>query len=53
LAARCSEWPFSSFHRFVRDGLLAADWGGVASSTLLAAAEPRPTQRNGPVGETT
>ena len=22
------DWPFSSFHRYVRDGLLAPDWGG-------------------------
>lgn len=24
------DWPHSSFHRYVRQGLLAADWGGVA-----------------------
>jgi putative transposase len=23
------DWPWSSFHRYVRDGLLPADWGGV------------------------
>jgi putative transposase len=22
------DWPYSSFHRYVRDGLVAADWGG-------------------------
>ena len=22
------DWPYSSFHRYVRDGLLAQDWGG-------------------------
>ena len=24
---RASDWPHSSFHRYVRDGVLAADWG--------------------------
>ena len=27
-AARVQDWPHSSFHRFVRAGLLAQDWGG-------------------------
>ncbi|CAN5500861.1 transposase [soil metagenome] len=26
--ARVSDWPHSSFHRYVRQGLLTADWGG-------------------------
>jgi hypothetical protein len=25
---RRSDWPHSSFHRYVERGLLAADWGG-------------------------
>jgi putative transposase len=25
---RAADWPHSSFHRFVRDGVLPADWGG-------------------------
>ena len=25
---RVTDWPHSSFHRYVDDGLLAADWGG-------------------------
>ena len=25
---RVTDWPHSSFHRYVEDGLLAADWGG-------------------------
>jgi putative transposase len=25
---RVSDWPHSSFHRYVEQGLLAADWGG-------------------------
>jgi putative transposase len=26
--AKVTDWPHSSFHRFVKDGLLAPDWGG-------------------------
>jgi putative transposase len=26
--SRVSEWPYSSFHRYVARGLLLADWGG-------------------------
>jgi putative transposase len=26
-----TDWPHSSFHRFVERGLLAADWGGNVS----------------------
>jgi putative transposase len=26
--ARVADWPHSSFHRYVRQGLLSADWGG-------------------------
>jgi putative transposase len=29
--SRVSDWPHSSFHRFVREGTLAADWGGDAA----------------------
>jgi putative transposase len=25
---RVVDWPYSSFHRYVERGLLAADWGG-------------------------
>jgi len=28
LVARVADWPHSSFHRFVRDGRLSADWAG-------------------------
>jgi putative transposase len=28
LVARVSDWPHSSFHRYVRSGLLPRDWGG-------------------------
>ena len=27
LVARVVDWPYSTFHRFVRDGVLADDWG--------------------------
>jgi putative transposase len=30
LVPRVVEWPHSSFHRYVRDGLLPADWAGNA-----------------------
>jgi len=26
--ARVCDWPYSSFHRYVQDGLMPADWGG-------------------------
>ncbi|MCP5155811.1 MAG: transposase [Ectothiorhodospiraceae bacterium] len=32
LVNRVVDWPFSSFHRFVRTGLLPAAWGGEATS---------------------
>jgi putative transposase len=25
---RVRDWPHSSFHRYVRQGMLAEDWGG-------------------------
>ena len=28
LVSRLCDWPHSSFHRYVRDGLLSADWAG-------------------------
>ncbi|PZA11007.1 transposase [Rhodopseudomonas palustris] len=30
IVARVSDWPHSSFHRYVAQGLLAPDWGGDA-----------------------
>jgi putative transposase len=30
LAQRVRDWPFSSFHRYVREGLLPDDWAGDA-----------------------
>lgn len=28
-AARVADWPYSSFHRYVRRGELPEDWGGM------------------------
>ncbi len=30
---RVSDWPYSSFHRFVKDGIYPADWAGDVSET--------------------
>ena len=30
LVSRVGDWPYSSFHRYVRLGMLPEDWGGVA-----------------------
>jgi len=30
LVTRVADWPHSSFHRYVREGILPADWGGDA-----------------------
>jgi putative transposase len=26
--SQCRDWPYSSFHRYVRDGVLSPDWAG-------------------------
>ncbi|SFZ79458.1 REP-associated tyrosine transposase [Chitinimonas taiwanensis] len=31
---RVADWPYSTFHRYVADGLLVADWGGGDTSLL-------------------
>ncbi|WP_374665026.1 transposase [Ramlibacter sp.] len=31
-AARAGDWPYSSFHRYVRHGVLPADWGLAAGA---------------------
>jgi putative transposase len=31
LVSRVSDWPHSSFHRYVRSGLLPQDWGGTVA----------------------
>ncbi|HEU4646561.1 MAG TPA: transposase [Burkholderiales bacterium] len=32
---RVSEWPHSSFHRYVREGVLPVDWGGECSRATM------------------
>ena len=41
LARRVRDWPHSSFHRLVREGLLPDDWGGDAIETGMDFGEPR------------
>ena len=31
-AAQAGDWPYSSFHRYVRHGVLPADWGLAAGA---------------------
>lgn len=38
-AASVKDWPFSSFHRFVRDGLLSPDWGGTGKTLVMSFGE--------------
>ena len=40
LAARVVDWPHSSFHHFVRIGLLPEDWGGVDEDAITKYGEP-------------
>jgi len=40
LASSASNWPYSSFHRYVRAGVLPADWGGVANGQGADFGEP-------------
>ncbi|MBU8975898.1 transposase [Lysobacter sp. MMG2] len=43
LVRRVIDWPHSSFHRYVRNGELEADWGGtVAASTAHFGEVPQP-----------
>jgi putative transposase len=34
LVARVADWPYSSFHRYVRDGRLAGDWAGTVPAEM-------------------
>ena len=34
LVRQVMDWPFSSFHRFVREGLLSPDWAGRAMANV-------------------
>src|SRR4051812_28017181 len=31
-----AEWPYSTFHRYVREGVYAADWAGSEDAPMLA-----------------
>jgi len=33
-AKQAIDWPYSSFHRFVREGQYAVDWGGGSDSKI-------------------
>jgi putative transposase len=39
LVERLGDWPFSSFHRYVRCGLLPADWAGGGEQAVALAGE--------------
>ncbi len=40
LVSRVRDWPYSSFHAYVRRGVLPVDWGGDVSESGLATGEP-------------
>ncbi len=35
LVTRVADWPHSSFHRFVREGVLPADWSGESTGHVM------------------
>ncbi len=39
LVARVGDWPWSSFHRWVKEGIYPVDWGGDASLDELGVGE--------------
>jgi putative transposase len=41
LVSRAVDWPYSSFHRYVRVGLLPSDWGGTILVAKPGRGEPR------------
>ena len=41
LASRAREWPYSSFHVYVRRGLLPADWAGDVEEPMMDFGERR------------
>ena len=44
LVSRVQDWPYSSFHRYVREGLLADDWAGDVSGVELSCGERADTR---------
>jgi putative transposase len=45
LVSRVRDWAFSSFHAYVREGLLPADWAGGAADSGALFGEPREMNR--------
>ena len=43
LVGRVQDWPYSSFHRYVRQGVLPRDWAGDFASTSGSFGEPAPS----------
>jgi putative transposase len=41
LVGRVRDWPYSSFHGYVRQGLLPADWAGDVGDSTMDFGEPR------------
>ena len=41
LAARALDWPYSTFHRYVMEGKLPANWGGDGEARVSTAGERR------------
>jgi putative transposase len=35
LVSRVQDWPYSSFHQYVRQGILPLDWGGDMSESVM------------------
>jgi putative transposase len=53
LVDRVADWPFSSFHHYVRNGLIPPSWAGAPPSDAPPTSEPsKPTQRSRSLGET-
>lgn len=42
LVEQVKDWPYSSFHRHVRQGLLPVDWGGGPDAIRISSGEPEP-----------
>ena len=41
LVNRVSDWPHSSFHRYVRSGIFPQDWGGTVEPEAMSFGERR------------
>jgi putative transposase len=45
LVSRVSDWAYSSFHAYVREGVLPTDWAGDVAESGLSFGEPREMSR--------